>query len=199
VALRSGAPRNLKQKERLSGLGGLGIRGIALQEDVAVRQSIGKESDNLEENEFIGEDAGPIEHPMEGSSGARIAAFVFKTQKQHGISDRTLLDRAKVSPHTLKALRDGKAVEDDALQRLASAVEGLSREASEVRSDAEYWLGVARASSKQVGGRNKLALVLGVSGPYLGRVLSGKKPMTVELIRRLRELYQETQAGRSYP
>ena len=29
------------------------------------QQPIGKESDNIEENEFIGEEAGPIEHPMD--------------------------------------------------------------------------------------------------------------------------------------
>ena len=59
-------------------------------------QAIGKESDNLEENEFIGEDAGPIEHPMEGSSHTKIASFVFELQRKHLISDRTLLDRARV-------------------------------------------------------------------------------------------------------
>jgi plasmid maintenance system antidote protein VapI len=35
-------------------------------------------------------------------------------------------------------------------------------------------------------GRNKLATLLGVTGPYLGRVLSGEKPMTAEMIGRLR-------------
>jgi plasmid maintenance system antidote protein VapI len=38
------------------------------------------------------------------------------------------------------------------------------------------------------GGRNKLAELLGVSGPYLGRVLGGKKPMTAEMIERLKVL-----------
>ena len=37
-----------------------------------------------------------------------------------------------------------------------------------------------------MGGRNKLAAALGVSGPYLGRVLGEKKPMTAELIERLK-------------
>ena len=37
----------------------------------------------------------------------------------------------------------------------------------------------------EVGGRNKLARLLGVTGPYLGRVLRGEKPMTEELAERL--------------
>jgi hypothetical protein len=89
---------------------------------VLARQSVGKESDNLEENEFIGEDAGPIEHPMEGSSIAKIAAFVVEAQKKCGGSDRMLLDHAKVSPYILDALRNGKVVEDDVLQRLPRAM-----------------------------------------------------------------------------
>jgi hypothetical protein len=40
----------------------------------------------------------------------------------------------------------------------------------------------------QVGGRNKLAKLLGVSAPYLGRVLRGEKPMTEELIARLKAI-----------
>ena len=38
----------------------------------------------------------------------------------------------------------------------------------------------------EMGGRNKLAAALGVSGPYLGRVLGRKKPMTPELIEKLK-------------
>ena len=42
-----------------------------------------------------------------------------------------------------------------------------------------------RRLKDKVGGRNKLAKLLGVTGPYVGRVLSGEKPMTEELIERL--------------
>ena len=83
-------------------------------------QAIGKESDDIEENEFIGEDAGPTEHPMASSSSAKVAAFVAETQQSLGTSDRELLGRAKVSPHSLKRLRAGKRVGDDLLHRLAS-------------------------------------------------------------------------------
>jgi plasmid maintenance system antidote protein VapI len=42
-----------------------------------------------------------------------------------------------------------------------------------------------RRLKEKVGGRNKLADLLGVSRPHTGRVLKGEKPMTEELIERL--------------
>jgi DNA-binding transcriptional regulator YdaS (Cro superfamily) len=38
---------------------------------------------------------------------------------------------------------------------------------------------------KEVGGRNKLARLLGVSGPYLRGVLRGEREMTEEIVERL--------------
>ena len=154
------------------------VRALALQ-------AISKESDNLEENEFIGEDAGPIEHPMQESSVKNIAAFVFETQKRHGISDRTLLDRAKVSPHTLKALREGKRIADASLTMLLRAAEDLRQEADPIAAAICKALEELHQLRDNVGGRNKLAKLLGVSGPYLGRVLRGEKPMTEQLVERL--------------
>jgi transcriptional regulator with XRE-family HTH domain len=151
-------------------------------------QAIGKESDDIEENEFIGEDAGPAEHPMASNSSAKVAAFVAETQQSLGTSDRELLGRAKVSPHSLKRLRAGKRVGDDLLHRLASAAEKLRVERGPAVAERDKWLQIARKLMVKMGGRNKLAAALGVSGPYLGRVLSGKKPMTAELIERLKTL-----------
>ena len=68
-------------------------------------QAIGKESDDIEENEFIGEETGPIRYPMASMSGAKVAAFVSETQERFAISDRVLLECAKVSPHSHKRLR----------------------------------------------------------------------------------------------
>jgi hypothetical protein len=66
---------------------------------------IGKESDQIEENEYIGEEAGPLDFGV-GSDRSALAAMVFDTQWQYGISDRKLLEQAKVcgsipheSPH----------------------------------------------------------------------------------------------------
>jgi hypothetical protein len=145
-------------------------------------QAIGKESDDIEENEFIGEDAGPTEHPMAPSSRAKVAAFVAETQQSLGTSDRELLGRAKVSPHSLKRLRAGKRVGDDLLHRLASAAERLRLEHGPARVEREKWLRFARELMIEMGGRNKLATALGLDGSYLGRVIGEKKPMTEELI-----------------
>ena len=42
----------------------------------------------------------------------------------------------------------------------------------------------------KLGGRNKLATALGVDGSYLGRVVGEKKPMTKDMIERLKSLRQ---------
>ena len=73
-------------------------------------QPIGKESDNIEENEFIGEEAGPLEHPMELPGLRKLAAFIVATLKEFGISDRELTDRAGASPHTLRGLKAGRLI-----------------------------------------------------------------------------------------
>ena len=56
------------------------------------QQSIGKEADNIEENEFIGEDTGPADYGVELHDRAALAAAVFDIQRQYGISDRRLLE-----------------------------------------------------------------------------------------------------------
>jgi hypothetical protein len=101
-------------------------------------------------------------------------------------SDRELLGRAKVSPHSLKRLRAGKRVGDDLLHRLANAAERLRLERGPALTEREKWLQIARELMIKMGGRNKLASLLSVSGPYLGRVLGGKKPMTAQLIERIK-------------
>jgi hypothetical protein len=56
-----------------------------------------------------------------------------------------------------------------------------------------------RRLKEKVGGRNKLAKLLGVTGPYIGRVLSGEKPMTEELGERLTRLRRSEEPIRSGP
>jgi hypothetical protein len=67
---------------------------------------IGKEADHIEENEFIGEEAGPIEHPLVAANCSELAAFIFEAQNRYAISDRALLGRAGVSAHTLRSHRE---------------------------------------------------------------------------------------------
>src|SRR5262249_14975713 len=85
------------------------------------QQSIGKEADNIEENELIGEDAGPPDYGVELHDRAALAAAVFEIQQQFDISDRRLVDEAKVSHHTLAAFREGKRIADASLMKLFRA------------------------------------------------------------------------------
>jgi predicted transcriptional regulator len=112
---------------------------------------------------------------------------VFDVQQRYGITDRRLIDEAKVSHHTLAGLKDGKRIADPSLMKLFRAAEALRQEADPVVAALDTALKDLRRLKDKVGGRNKLAKLLGVTGPYIGRVLGGEKPMTEELIERLRE------------
>ena len=90
------------------------------------QQSIGKEADNIEENEFIGEDADPPHYGVELTDRAAIAAAVFDIQKRYGISDRRLVDEAKVSHHTLAGLKEGKRIADASLMKLFTRCRGFA-------------------------------------------------------------------------
>jgi hypothetical protein len=67
--------------------------------------------------------------------------------------------------------------------KLFSAAEALRQEADPIAAALDKALKDLRRLKENVGGRNKLAKLLGVTGPYIGRVLSGEKPMTEELAR----------------
>jgi len=149
------------------------------------QQSIGKEADNIEENEFIGEDAGPPDYGVVQHDRIALATAVFDIQKRYGISDRRLLEEAKVSHLTLGGLRDGKRIGDGSLMKLFRAAEAPRQEADPVAAAMDKALEELRRLRDKVGGRNKLAKLLGVTGPYLGRVLRGEKPMTEELVAKL--------------
>jgi transcriptional regulator with XRE-family HTH domain len=114
------------------------------------------------------------------------SAAVFDIQKRYSISDRRLLEEAKVSHHTLAGLREGKRIADVSLMKLFRAAEALRQEADPIGAAKEKNLTELRRLREKVGGRNKLAKLLGVTGPYLGRVLSGKKPMTEEIVEKIR-------------
>ena len=136
-------------------------------------QSIGKEADNIEENEFIGEDAGPPDYGLVQHDRLTLANAVFDIQKRYGISDRKLLEEAKVSHHTLDGLREGRRIADAFLMKLFRAAEALRQEADPIGAALDKALQELRRLRDKVGGRNKLAKVLGVSAPYLRRALVG--------------------------
>jgi hypothetical protein len=111
---------------------------------------------------------------------------VFDVQKRYGISDRKLIDEAKVSHHTLAGLKDGKRIADASLMKLFRAAEALRQEADPKAAAMDKALKDLRRLKEKVGGRNKLADLLGVSRPHIGRVLKGEKPMTEELSYKLK-------------
>jgi hypothetical protein len=155
------------------------------------QQSIGKEAGNIEENEFIGEDADPPHYCVELTDRAAIAAAIFDIQKRYRIKDFPLLEEAKVSHHTLTGLKDGKRIADASLMKLFRAAEALRQEADPIAAAMDTALKDLRRLKEKVGGRNKLADLLKVSRPYLGRVLKGDKPMTGELVEALHRVVKQ--------
>ena len=116
------------------------------------QQSIGKEADNIEENEFIGEDADPPDYWVELHDRVTLAAGVFEIQKRYGISDRKLLDEAKVSHHTLAGVREGKRIADASLMKLFRAAEALRQEADPIAAAMDKALKDLRQLKEKVGG-----------------------------------------------
>jgi hypothetical protein len=56
-----------------------------------------------------------------------------------------------------------------------------------------------RRLKEKAGGRNKLPKLLDVTGPYIGRVLKGEKPMTDGLVEKIRETLRLTGVVESKP
>jgi hypothetical protein len=129
----------------------------------------------------------PTRYGVELTDRPAIAGAVFDVQKQYGISDRKLLDEARVSHHTLEGLKEGKRIADASLMKLFRAPEALRQEADPVAAAMDKALHDLRRLKEKAGGRNKLADLLGASRPYIGRVLKGEKPMTEELAKMVRE------------
>jgi transcriptional regulator with XRE-family HTH domain len=117
---------------------------------------------------------------------------VFEIQRRYGVSDRKLLEEAKVSHHTLAGLRDGKRIADASLMKLFRAADALRQEADPIAAAMDRALKDLRRLKDKVGGRNKLAKQLGVTGPYIGRVLSGEKPMTEQLAAKVAQIRDKT-------
>jgi len=151
---------------------------------VLMPQFIGKEADHTAESELIGEEASPAEYPQVAKDRAKLMRFIAKVQKEQEISDRDLCSKAHVSHHTLVAAREGKDISNVSLRPLVRAAEALRHEAA----DRQGWLERLAHLRDEAGSRNKLAKLLGLSAPYLGRVLRGEKPITEELVDRMKSL-----------
>jgi hypothetical protein len=149
--------------------------------------AIGKEADDLEEREAVGVTGDEtIERPFAQRYRAKLEAEIDEVSAIHSISDAALLRAAGVSHHTLTALRAGGRVSQHSLLRLAQAAEAFKAEAEPIAEEHAHWRQVGIELMAKVGGRNKLAKIMGVSAPYLGRVFKGEKPMTEAIVAKLK-------------
>jgi transcriptional regulator with XRE-family HTH domain len=146
---------------------------------------IGKEADNLEERETIGDDDDAVQWSIANPDRQRITKDIEDILAAHQISDRTLWGRAGVSHHTLADLRKGRRVTELSLLSLAQAAEELRKEALTIATERSRWLDEIQRQVEIAGSVAKLAFRLGVSRQYLGRVLRAKKPVTDDLIDRI--------------
>jgi transcriptional regulator with XRE-family HTH domain len=156
-------------------------RGVLLRRHVRMiaAAAIGKETENIEENEFIGEEIEPIEHAEEARFLKRLREFAIATKREFGLSDRDIAEKAKVSHHTLESAWAGRSVKPGTIKRLVEIVEELRLERKE---DAER---VNRLKLEEfvaeAGGRASAAKLLGVSLSQLSRLLSGKRSLNAEI------------------
>ena len=90
--------------------------------------------------------------------------------------DRGLVDEAKVSHHTLAGLKEGKRIAEASLMKLFRAAEALRQEADPVAAAMDKALRDSRRLKEGLGGRNKLAKLLGLTGSYVGAANEPQRP-----------------------
>lgn len=152
--------------------------------------AIGKEADNLDEREAFGEGDDPIVYGVAAEDRQKLIVDMAALQAEFGISDRQLAAAARVSHHTLAALRKGGRVPMRSMFSVVCTLETLRQEHEAAAGDQQRWLEIARRLRDELGSGNKLADLLGVSRPYMHRVFKGEKAMTSGMIARLRKAYQ---------
>ena len=148
--------------------------------------AIGKEADNLDEREAFGEGDDPIVYGVAAEDRQNLITDMDTLQGEFGISDRQLAAAARVSHHTLAALRRGGRVTMRSMFAAVCGLEGLRQEHEAAALDQQRWLEVAMRLRDKLGSGNKLADLLGVSRPYMHRVLNGRKPVSGDMIAVLR-------------
>jgi plasmid maintenance system antidote protein VapI len=86
---------------------------------------------------------------------------------------------AKVSHHTIAALRAGENITDAALLRLAASVDEFQKTYTD--EDDVYWMELLRRKRDELGSDAALAEFLGISRPYATRLLNGERRLTKRL------------------
>jgi hypothetical protein len=170
--------------------GGYSERGRLSHRNVhaAATIAIGKEADNLEERESLGEgEDDAIEWAMGGQDRQRLVAGIEEVLKTCRISDRALLAQAQVGRQSLAILRQGGRIAPQSLLNMAAAAEALRLEAQQEANGHSHWRQVGLELKDALGGYAKLADRIGLSRQYVMRALKGQKPMTDTLVHKLKE------------
>lgn len=142
-------------------------------------QSIGKEADNLEEREAVGDDDGSIEYQLSLEERHCLIASVKAARNLAGVREFTKMGR--ISHHTLKAILAGSASHDGVLTRLAPMAERLIAHRKKEQSDIAKLLDLVR-ERVSVHGRAFVARELDVDPSHLSRVLAGKVSPSSEML-----------------
>ena len=169
--------------------GGEGDQGLTLRRRVQPLTvlAIGKEADNLDEREVLGEDDDDaVEWGLAGGARASLLSELQGLKTEYQVSDRALCREAAISHHTLADLRAEKRVDLEATLRLAQAADSLRQTGLTARAEAEARREELQELAQSLGGRNRLAEFLGVSGPQAGRLLSGARSVTDQIAARIR-------------
>lgn len=142
-------------------------------------QSIGKEADNLEEREAVGDDDGSIEYQLSVEERHRLVVSVKAASELAGV--RQFTSTGRISHHTLAIILAGKPSHDAALIRLAPMAERLIEHLTEHVQEVENLLEFLRQRVAEYG-RAFVAREMQIDPSYLGRVLAGKSAPSSAII-----------------
>jgi hypothetical protein len=148
-------------------------------------EAIGKETDNIEAQEYVQDEEGPIEHPLILADQDRLLTFIELGQAEANFSDADLCKAASVSHHSLANLRAGKKISPTIVKRLASKAEDLRRASFERQDDDAEWIRRAENISAELGSTSRLAAKMGMTRQWVGRVMKGQRSVTNEFRSRL--------------
>lgn len=145
-------------------------------------EQIGKEADNIDEREVLGDDGDDlVEYEVARQDQVKLRNFVLSAQKEHDLSDRSLLAASHVSAHTFAAVKSGKRVRPSVLMRLAKALDKERQKRLSKSTEAETALFLLRQLRQSLGSDGEVAKLLGKSRSYVTRLLEGKRRITPAL------------------
>lgn len=155
-------------------------------------QSIGKEADNLDEREVVGDDDGSIEYQLSLGDRARLISVVLAARNVVGVREITKLGR--VSHHTLTAILAGNPLHDPVLIRLAPVAERLIVHQTEKEREAVTLLEFIEQRVASFG-HAEVARELQIDPSYLRRILIRDKPPSPSALAQIIKLRSTNQSN----